>query len=86
MNPNEQLISQIINDLAAGLYPDTEQAIVDFMAAGLPLQVAALNVIMMAGVHATGGSAPKLPYCPVNPRGTQSCEERVRQLAYLGYL
>ena len=97
MNTNNQLISQILNDVAAGLYTDTDRAILDLMALGLSMKEAAQNVFIISGAHAVGGTvlvpAPgtfvtilEPEYCPVNPQGTQSCQERISQLVHLGYL
>ena len=97
MNTNEQLISQILDNVGAGLYTDIDDAILDLMALGLSIEDAAQNAFIMSNGHAVGGTvlvpAPgtfvtilEPGDCPVTPQGTQSCQERISQLVHLGYL
>lgn len=87
MARNEQLIKEIIDNLAHGLYTSKDQAIADLVEAGLTLEAATKNVNLMADVSVMGIElyAPSVS-CFSKTQVGQTCEDRIRQLRLLGYI
>ena len=90
MTSNEQT-KTIIDNLAYGRYTSREQAIADLIEAGLSEEEAMINTFAMASIFIAEGITDNDPPgytepCIFDAQYGQSCEDRINQLVYLGYL